>query len=751
MKRQLHTHRILFLFALAILNLVWTTDAQTVSLPSAPSSLSAVAVSSNRINLTWRDNSSNESGFRIYRAPTSSGPWTQITATYVGVVSYANTPLTPATTYYYRVCAYNWHGNSSYTTVSSATTQPMIVVCSYSISPASATIVAGGGNGSVSVTAGAGCAWAASSSTSWIALNNSGSGNGTATYTVAANASTSSRTGTLTIAGKTFTVTQSGASAPLPPPPCSYSISPTSTSSPSTGGSGYVTVTAGAGCGWTASSSASWAILSTGSGSGNANVGYTVSPNGTTNARSATLTIAGRSFSISQAGAVLYTPPPLPPPPTGGSTWIRPIGGTGSDSGRATVVDGSGNIFVAGTFQSSLNCGGSSLTCAGGVDIFLAKYTAAGAHVWSKQIGSSGGEAVRGIALDASGNIYMTGHFTGTGDLGAGSVTSAGMNDIFVAKYSATGSCLWVRAVGGTDDDIACGLAVDGAGNVVVTGYFRRWVDFGGGIIYATFNGQDAFLAKYSASGAHVWSKTIWGDSTEEGTGVALDSVGNILMTGKFLWNTDVGKGVMATKGGMDFYIAKFTGTGVALWSRAFGGTGISGIDGTVGVSADRAGDVVLLGYFSQSIDFGGGVLRTPTVNDYDVFLAKFSGVDGGYRWAKSFPGPGNELPYALAVDANNNVAITGYFQQSINLGGNLFTSYVWGAPDCFVAKYSPTGAHVWSERFGGTGGDYGVALAACNSGYFLLTGMFSGAADFGGQSCTSVGASDAFLIRLDP
>ena len=124
----------------------------------------------------------------------------------------------------------------------------------------------------------------------------SGSGNGTVAFTVAANTAGTIRTGTLTAAGSTFTVTQAAA--------CSYTISPASQSLPAAGGTGTVTVTAAAGCAWTTTGGASWVTISSGAtGSGNGSVGFTAAANTATPGRSATLTIAGRTFTVTQAAA----------------------------------------------------------------------------------------------------------------------------------------------------------------------------------------------------------------------------------------------------------------------------------------------------------------------------------------------------------------------------------------------------------------------------------------------------------------
>src|SRR5215831_14758784 len=118
---------------------------------------------------------------------------------------------------------------------------------------------------------------------------------------------------------------------------------------------------------------------------------------------------------------------------------------------------------------------------------------------------------------------------------------------------------------------MASSLAVDSSGNVIVTGYFMGVVDFGGGIIYSAYSGMDTFLVKYSGTGAHVWSKNFWSDSDDEGTGIALDGSGNIVLTGRLLGGINLGGGVFNTVGGGDIYLAKFTPDGAHQWSRSFG------------------------------------------------------------------------------------------------------------------------------------------------------------------------------------
>jgi hypothetical protein len=180
--------------------------------------------------------------------------------------------------------------------------------CAFAISPTSQSVIAGGGGTSTAVSTSTGCGWTATSNAAWLTITGgaSGTGNGTVNVTAAANAAAQTRSGTLTVAGRTFTVNQAAAA-------CSYAISPASQSVVAGGGSGSSTVTAQTGCAWTAVSNASFITLTSGaSGSGNGSAAFSIQANSATTQRTGTLTIAGRAFTVTQAGAACsyaITPP----------------------------------------------------------------------------------------------------------------------------------------------------------------------------------------------------------------------------------------------------------------------------------------------------------------------------------------------------------------------------------------------------------------------------------------------------------
>ena len=240
--------------------------------------------------------------------------------------------------------------------------------CVFTITPFMVTLTSGGATtGTVTVSSGTGCDWTAVSNADWltIASGATGTGGGTVNYKVASNPGTTQRTGTITIAGKTFTVTQ-------PSTACSFTISSANQSFSASGGSGTVTVTTSSNCTWTAASNAAWVVISGGaSGRGPGSVTYNVSANAGALARSATLTIAGKSFTVTQAGpscTYSLTPSLITAPPAGTSgvitvttqptctwtatttsTWVTVSGsGTGSGTATYTVQANTGTIARSG-------------------------------------------------------------------------------------------------------------------------------------------------------------------------------------------------------------------------------------------------------------------------------------------------------------------------------------------------------------------------------------------------------------------
>jgi hypothetical protein len=414
-----------------------------------------------------------------------------------------------------------------------------------------------------------------------------------------------------------------------------------------------------------------------------------------------------------------------PPAVSGGGAliWDLIAGGTGLSYGNAIATDSSGNIFVAGYFNYTMNVGTLSLTSLGLEDIFVAKFSADGTALWARRIGGVQTDVAKALAVDANGDVFVTGMVSATVDLGFGYTPTfgGGYPDIFLVKLSGVdGTSLWARRMGGVNDDIGYGVAVDSHGNVVLTGYFRATVSFGGTSLVSMYGGNDTFVAKYSGvDGSHLWSKKFVNNSQDIGYGVAVDGADDIFVTGTFMGAVNFGCGSLASAGGNDIFLAKLSGaSGSCLWSERFGNTGY---DIGYAVAADPLGNVAMTGVYANTVDFGNGPL--PSAGPQETVVALFSGADGRSLWSTHFGGASSASGYGIAADPNGNIAVTGSFASTANFGNRTMTSV--GPSDIFAVLLSPDGTPLWSQQLGAASGDTGYGVVA-NGQDVLVTGSSS-------------------------
>jgi len=325
-----------------------------------------------------------------------------------------------------------------------------------------------------------------------------------------------------------------------------------------------------------------------------------------------------------------------------------------------------------------------------------------------------------------------------------GRLSSAISSQEIIAKYSARGTQLWSRTSNGTGVAEVYGLAHDAAGNVMVAGRIVGTVDLGGGPLTSA-GGPDIFVAKYSGvDGSHLWSRRFGGPQSDIAYGVAVDDGGDVVVTGFFQGAADLGGGaVHSILGGLDTFVAKYAGAdGRYLWSRDLGG---GGDDIGYAVAADGSGGVFVTGFFMGRMVFGTTILIT-TAGSNNVFVAKLDATTGARVWARGYGSAANERGYGIAVDRSGDLLVTGFFQGSVDFGGGPLTSL--GGSDVFVAKYAGgTGAHVWSRSAGGASEDYAYGVAADANGDAVITGRFKGTVDFGNGPLTAADA-DVFVAK---
>jgi hypothetical protein len=298
--------------------------------------------------------------------------------------------------------------------------------------------------------------------------------------------------------------------------------------------------------------------------------------------------------------------------------WSRGFGGSSGDTGLGVAADGFGNVVAAGLFEGTVDFGGGPLVGAGSGDMFLAKFSAAGTHIWSQAFGDSvSSDSAWDIAVDGSDNVVMLGSYLGTVDLGGAPLVSAGLYDICLAKFEAAGAHLWSQHFGGNDYDIGNSVAIDASGNVVMVGDFTGTVSFGGPP-HTTSDGYGMFIAAYDSDGGYLWSRA-HGGFGDRAYGVAITPSQAVVVTGAFSGTVNFGSESLTSSNGIDGFAASYANSGAPLWSFQFAGSARE--EGT-SVAVDALGGLILTGLYTGSVDFGGGALTSAGLRD--AFLVKY-------------------------------------------------------------------------------------------------------------------------------
>ncbi len=372
--------------------------------------------------------------------------------------------------------------------------------------------------------------------------------------------------------------------------------------------------------------------------------------------------------------------------PNGNLIWTKNIPGSAVGA-KFIKLDPSGNILIGGIFQGEVDfdpgVGTVTRTNASSEEnTFVAKYDANGNYIWvnvvvGDQFARSTSE---GMDIDAAGNVYLTGYIVGPVDFGAGfSFNSVGGEEVFIVKYSTGGNIVWARSMGGDQLDRGAAIAVDGDGDLYITGYFSsELMDFdpnpdntapliGSGVEH------NMFVAKYTANGNYVWVKQMGEANKCMGDKIALDAAGHLYVTGRFAVSVDMDPAAsiatITSKGEEDVFLAKYDTSGRYIWAQGIGG---SGFDEVMSVMYANS-SVYVQGFFNDTVDFDSG---PDTANLFagagqPVFIARYD-LNGHYLWAGSFIGTGSNRGNGLCMDKSNNLYSAGQFRGTIDLDPGL-------------------------------------------------------------------------------
>jgi hypothetical protein len=447
---------------------------------------------------------------------------------------------------------------------------------------------------------------------------------------------------------------------------------------------------------------------------------------------------------------------------------------------KANAVDAAGNTYVTGILYGSMDLdpgvdrpdGSDILTPPGSASAYIAKYAPDNTLIWARQVGSDYLRLVnandpfeqgRDIAVDDSGNVYVTGDYVGQVTLGSTTLPGSGSTNVFVTKLDPDGNFLWAQSWGGASTrEFGNSIAVDGAGNVVSAGFSANLTS--NGAWWA--NGFE--IHRYSASGTPSWSVR-YANPGGIADSVATDTAGNIYVSGSFNGTLDFNphprktyyvSGAGGYSGGQAYngFVLKLTSSGAFGWVSPFiartGEQAGSAIYAQT-LALDAGGNVIVGGSYRGQVDIDPNSKkdrRLPNISasGNDGYVAKLSPA-GALLWA---PPLGGGTVWDLAVDSSGGVYAAGDFHNEFVPGGGLPSVTSQGSSDVFLAKLTASGSVDWVSTFGGTSSELCYAVAVGDDGMISLAGAFRATVDFDpdplvAHELTNSYYSDMFILKI--
>ena len=410
--------------------------------------------------------------------------------------------------------------------------------------------------------------------------------------------------------------------------------------------------------------------------------------------------------------------------PDGSYCWTRTVGGRLHEQARAVAVDNEGNVLIAGSWgcftikpltyvvdfdptkgvDPHINIAGDRST----EDIFVTKLGPEGSYGWTHTFGGlsrdggAGWDVGRAVGADSQGNIFITGHFSGTIDFdpgkGVDEHSSGQGHSLFLSKFGSDGSYKWTIDIGDESTTRAYGLGVGFDNSVVITGDFSGRVDFDprrGVDYHDARDGHDVFVTKFKPHGGYAWTQTFGGDGDNEGWDAAVDRRGGVWVCGRFYRTVDFdpGPGVYerTDPGDGGIFVSRFTTSGDWRWSWVPQNSPED--ERAYSVTLDRRGAGYITGEFGETVDFnpeGGGDRRTSNGGS-DCFVTQLR-RDGSYGWTGTMGGVDFDKAHGIASDPDGRIQIGGCFKFTVDFDPtedvDYHTAHV-NMPDLFTSKWS--------------------------------------------------------------
>ncbi len=386
----------------------------------------------------------------------------------------------------------------------------------------------------------------------------------------------------------------------------------------------------------------------------------------------------------------------------GNFIWnFEAIGTTWNDA-YGLESDKAGSLFVTGQFCDSLDFdpsnGNDVQYCSGVYDAFIQKIDTAGNHIWVRTFGGSGYDQGIELALGNQGNVYATGWFVDTFDLNLTSGTTqlaTPEQQSYCIKVDQNGNFDWVYATEYVSGTVTTNdIYVDNNENVYIVGDFDGTIDFEMGVgqdIHTSTNAS-TFIVKLNNAGVFQWVRIIEGDNSY-GASIKTDLNGGVYACGNFQGTIDMDPGTaiesVTSAGAKDGFLLKLDANGNYLWNRITGGTGI---DHTIYIDVDDAGNIYSTGIYRDLVDLdpSSGTQNEQSNGMGDIFWQCFN-ENGAFQWAYSAGGSASDFPNKIEIDQDWNIVTAGRFSGTVDFdptSGTLDLSST--ANSMFLHKMQP-------------------------------------------------------------
>jgi hypothetical protein len=368
--------------------------------------------------------------------------------------------------------------------------------------------------------------------------------------------------------------------------------------------------------------------------------------------------------------------------------WAKRFGDGTNQTAMSVAIGNGGMIYVGGSMAGSVDFGdGVIKTSAGSTDAFLVKLDPDGNVVWSRVYGDAMGQNITQVRITGTGQIVVGGRASGTINFGQAPLTSTGGDDVFVATIDDAGFEVASAMLGGMNSENLGGMAVNALGEVVVTGTFSGSMKYGFQPALMGAGLNDVFIVRYSPSLSPIWGKAFGDAESQNGIAVALNDAGDTWTAGEAQGSIDLGGGPLSPQPGVEgLYLARLDVNGDHVWSKIWSGPQSTAFGARLAIDT-KASEIILAGWFSDTLDFGGGSFVSKGA--VDAFVARFN-MDGGHVASKTFGSALSDGVFGVALLPTRDLIIGGIHFDTIDLGGGPLTTMPPPDPNAFLARLLP-------------------------------------------------------------